>query len=80
MSLVSVASELICDVVKYIFPSGNSKDEASEYESLIVNFPVISFLLAEVVAVVVAVNIIADFQVDYITSCVCHIHPDKTVA
>ena len=65
MSLVSVTSELIHDVVEYIFPSGKSRCGSAEYEPLTDNIPVTS---SHVAVVVVAVIVIVDFQVDYVTN------------
>ena len=61
MSLFSVTSELIHDVVEYIFPSGNLKFRLPEYEPLTDNIPVTS---SHVAVIVVAVIVMVDFQVD----------------
>ena len=56
MNLVSVTSELIRDVVEYIFPSRNLADGSLEHEFLMVNTPLIeTVFMAVVVTVVVAV-------------------------
>ena len=58
MNLVSVTSELIRDVVEYIFPSRNLADGSLEHEFLMVNTPLIeTVFMAVVVTVVVAVVI-----------------------
>ena len=68
MSLFSVTSELIHDVVEYIFPSGNLKFRLPEYEPLTDNIPLTSsnvvVVVSVVVAVVVSMFVIIDFQVD----------------
>ena len=72
MSLFSVTSELIHDVVEYIIPSGNLKFRLPEYEPLTDNIPltsshvavVILVVVAVIVAVVVSVFVIVDFQAD----------------
>ena len=83
MNLVSVTSELIRDVVEYIIPSGNLKFRLPEYEPLTDNIPLTSSnvvdVVSVVVAVIVAVVVMVDFQVDSVTSRVCHDHPNKTV-
>ena len=83
MSLFSVTSELIRDVVEYIIPSGNLKFRLPEYEPLTDNNPLtsshVAVVILVVVAVIVAVVVMVDFQVDSVTSRVCHDHPNKTV-
>ena len=68
MSLFSVTSELIRDVVEYIIPSGNLKFRLPEYEPLTDNIPLTSsnvvVVVSVVVAVIVAVVVMVDFQVD----------------
>ena len=83
MSLFSVTSELIHDVPEYIIPSGNLKFRLPEYEPLTDNNPLtsshVAVVIFVVVAVIVAVVVMVDFQVDSVTSRVCHDHPNKTV-